>query len=453
MKKLILPLFLFASVSTMAQNAMLKNAAKGAVSLTDAENICFASDGTNVVLMAGDKTGLYAIDITDNKIANEKDNTLTAPIASFVTSKLNAAAGQAVSVVDMEVNPVSKAIYVLAKAGANKYLIRVESKGAKVSLVDLSSVNYSKLAWTGTFELNDMAYGNKTLYVTSGSFSLDGEIGWIAPPFTHNATVTKRSTTMFKSNWGNKYETAAPLEVIAFGNVGGKNRLMGVTTCAPGFSVDASTLSGSGLLSVTEDFNVNSGMSSKAVFMSHDKKEWLFDLHDNNLYRIGKKYLDGSQVTANKHNQNAAMLRDNMGKVVATLPADDMKLMSTTAVTSIAQYDNYRLMVLEAGATGALKMVQMSSENPPPFTSIGDVATAKLDMYPNPASQTVTINIPENSNSATLNIVAINGKVVMQRELNTRNTTLDISTLAKGMYVVNMILADGSMSSGKLTIK
>lgn len=453
MKKLILPLFLFASLSSMAQNALLKSPAKGAVSIKDASNICMVSDGTNVVLVTGDNTGLYAIDIADNNKANEKDNTLTTAITSFVSGKLNPAIGQTVTVLDMEVNPLSKSIYILASAGTNKYLVKVESKGAKVSLVDLTNVSYSKLAWTGTFGLNDIAYGNNTLYVSSGSFSLDGEIGWVAPPFAHNAAITKRSTTMFKSNWGNMYVTAAPLEVIAVGSVGGKNRLMGATTCAPGFSVDLATASGTGLLTVTEDFNVNMGSSAKAIYMNHDKKEWLFDLHDNNIYRIGKKYLDGSQVTANKHNQNATMLRDNMGKVVATLPAEDMKLMSTAPITTMAFHDNFRLLMLESGATGALRLTQVSSENPPPMTGIGEVSSAALDMYPNPATKSVTITLPENNNSAQLNIVSIDGKVVLAREINTRNTTLDISTLAKGMYVVNMTLVNGSVSSAKLTIE
>ena len=455
MKKLLLPICLCFGFSAMAQNQLLKNPTTGNVSTSKFSNIHMVSDGTDVVLVAGDDNSVYAIDIADNDPADAASNTVTT-IPNFTVNKLNPLAGQSVTVLDIEVNPISKAVYVLASGGSNKYIFKVEDDGAKVSLVNLSNATYSKMAWSGSgLSVNDIAYGNNTLYITSGSFSLNGEIGWTAPPFAHNSAITTRSTTMFKSNWGGQYSTTAPLESLTFGTIDGKNRLMGVTTCAPGFSIDASTLSGSGLLQVTEDFNIHQGFTQKVAFMHHDSKDWLFDLHDNKLYRIGKKYLDGSQVAANKYNKDAQKLRTSSGAVVATLPADEIKLMnSSTTYESIAYWDNYRLLVLEQSiAGGALKLEQMSTETPPP-TSVNNIGkSTSLKLYPNPASSTVNVALPANTNNAVATIISMSGKVATTQNINSGNAAINVSNLPSGIYNVNVTLENGNKLTSKLTIK
>lgn len=453
MKKLLLPVFLWASISASAQNALLKSPTTGSVPVADLIELGMVSDGSNVVLLAADKTGVYAIDIADNNAGAAGANTVT-NIPNFVSDKLDAASGQTVSsVLDMEVNPISKSVYFLVNATGTKYVLKMEKNGASCSVVNLSNIKFSKLTWGGTFAPNDMAFGNNTLYVSSGSFSLAGELGWIAPPFTHNAAFTKRATTMFKSNWGGQYSTTAPLETLAFGNIGGQNRLMGVTTCAPGFSIDVSKLTGSGVMQVTEDFNVQYGFSENSLYMHHDNNDWLFDLHDNNVYRIGKKFLDGSQVTANKHNANAVKLRDNTGKITTTLTDNEMKLMSTAKIVSMAKWDEYRILMLERGATGALKLAKVSTENPP--AGIGSIYAnvSALNMYPNPAKGMVNISLPTDVKDAVVNIASMNGTLVMTQIVAGGKTELNIGNLAKGMYSVNVKDASGNTFFGKLTVE
>lgn len=454
MKKLLLPICLCFGFSAMAQNSLLQSPTTGAISSTTINNIHMVSNGTDVVLVAGDNNALYAIDVADNDPTDAVANTVTT-IPNFISGTLNPVAGQNVTVLDIEVNPISKAVYVLADGGGSKLIFKVEDDGATVTLFDLSNVTYSEMAWGGSgLSVNDIAYGNNTLFVSSGSFSLNGEIGWIAPPFAHNANITTRATTMFKSNWGGQYSTTAPLESLTFGTVDGTNRLMGVTTCAPGFSIDASTLSGSGTLSVTEDFNVHQGFTKKVAFMHHDSKDWLFDLHDNKIYRIGKKYLDGSQVTANMYNNNAQKLRDNSGSIPAAIPVDEMKQMGTATYDNMAYWDNYRLLVLEANLSGgALKLEQMSTETPPP-TSINNINTAKaLSIYPNPATSTVTISLPANTQNATASIVSMNGSIALTQSINSNNATLDVNSLSSGIYTLNVTLDNGEELTSKLTIK
>jgi hypothetical protein len=286
--------------------------------------------------------------------------------------------------------------------------------------------------------------------------ALDGELGWISGPFAHNAPFTKRSTTFFKSNWGGKYDTKAPLETIAIGSVDGKARIMGVTTCAPGFSVELSKVTGSGVLSVSEDFNVHQGNTSKAVYMRHDSKDWLVHNHDENVYRIGKKYIDGSQVAANKVDANAVKLRDNTGKILTSVPAEDMKLIAPK-VRMMAYYDHYRLVVLESippGETGALKMLTVSTETPPP-TGIDGVenVAADLKMYPNPAGDFVTIELPASVNNAHADIISVEGRIVMSTEITSANNKFNISNIPAGIYSVQLSSKEGVVSTGKLVVE
>lgn len=452
MKKLLLQLCMLAGVSTaFGQNALLQGSTTGTINSSSFADLCMVSDGTDAVLLVADMSSVYAIDIADNNAADAAANTVTT-IPNFVADKLAPLVGASVTVQDIVVNPISKSVYVLGTAGLNNVIFKVEKNGANVSILNLNNVTYSKIDWTGTaFNINDMAYADGKLYVSSGTFSLDGELGWISSPFVHNSTFTKRSTTLFKSNWGGTYVTTAPLETLTSGQVDGKYRLMGVTTCAPGFSIDVNTLSGSGLLSVTEDFNIHQGQSKKAVFMHHDSKDWLFDLHDSKLYRIGKKYIDGSQVTANKYDNNAVKLRDNSGKVVTSLPDDEIKLMSTSTISMIAFWDNWSLLLLESGSTGALTRSKMSVENPAGVSSMN--IAKQMEVYPNPAHNNITINLPQNSAQGMAKVISMNGAVAASSKVNGHTTTIDISNVAPGIYTLTVQLENGTSVSEKLTIE
>lgn len=457
MKKLLLPLFVCMSMSSMAQNSMLKNPVKGAVNSNKFDDIFISSNGKDAVLFAVEDSIIYAIDIADNNAANASVNAITT-IPDFVKSKLDPAAGQATFLMDMEVNPLSKSLYVLVMnmTATERFILKVEKNGTAISILDLKNVSYSKLS-LGNIHAYDLAFKNNTLYVSAGGFSLDGELNWMPAPFTHNAKFTKRKTTFFKSNQGGTYLTTAPLEKITIGSIDGKDRIMGVTTCAPGFSVELAKVAGTGLLSVTEDFNVHQGTSTKVAYMHHDKKDWLFNHHDKNLYRIGKKYIDGSQVAANKINNNSTKLRDLLGNIPSSIPADDMKLVANN-VHMMAYWDQYRLVVLETspnwGETGALKMLTVSTETPPPagLDNLDNIA-GELKMYPNPVRGVVTMELPATVSKANMEIVSLEGRVALSQAVNSNKTTIDVSKIPTGMYMVNMTLEGGRKLSSKITIE
>ena len=119
-------------------------------------------------------------------------------------------------------------------------MVVVKNNGADITSLNLNNVSYVTITFTtGAFEVQDIAWGNNTLYISSGSNgALDGEVGSLSGPFAHNSSTTNRSTTMYKSNWGGGYFTNAPLEKFDFATIDNKDRLLGITICAPGFSLE-----------------------------------------------------------------------------------------------------------------------------------------------------------------------------------------------------------------------
>lgn len=434
MKKTVFLCFMLATAMYgKAANSLLSAPVSGPLGHSKLEAMSIAANGTDVVLLLSDKTSLYALDIDDNKASEATANTITS-IPNFVDTKLKPVAGGAtLTVLDIEVNPISKSVYVLAEAAGTSYVFKVRNNGATVTLVNLSAISHSTISWGASFDVMDMTWGNDKLYASSGSFSLTGSVATVASPFAHGSSISQRSTSMFKSNWGGSYFTTAPLETMTYGMVKTKHRLMGVTTCAPGFSLDIAGLAGSGALQVTEDFNINMGTSKKVVFQHHDSKDWLFDLHDNKLYRIGESLIDGSPVTAGQHNNNSLLTRDFSGAVSPGVVADVFK--SYTGLYKVISFwDNYRLLVLEDG--GTLKLMQTATTIPTAIQNIQ--AGNNFSIYPNPAHHTLNVSL-SGTEETTLQIFSMEGKMIQTTTVNAAGATLDISSLAAGQYILKAI--------------
>lgn len=432
------------SVPSFAQNSLLTSPATGTPFTTGKiDDIVLASNGTDVVLVgANNTTGkLYAFDINDKNPADAAANSITT--VSTFKAKIQTALGVgAIAIKNFEVNPISKSIYVLCVQGLNSYIAIVKNNGNTITSLNLNTAPYCAMVFSTTnFNIQDLAWGNNTLYVSSENTALDGELGSIAAPFVHNSTISKKATTMFKSNWGNQYFTDAPLEKMDFNTVNSVDRLSGVTVCAPGFSIPTSTLSGSGIIQVSEDFDMATGTTLKVVATNINNTSYLIDLHDYNfsgfykIYRIGQKYLDGSQVGANQYNASATQLRVS-GNPNGSLTQAEIK-MYTGNFTMIAYYNNCQLMALDAG--DLLQLVTLDASCSTGLAEDLKADAAAITIYPNPASDHLTINTTGLvfSDNSDVSVINTEGKEVLFKRLNNEALqNIDITSLAEGHYTI-----------------
>ena len=79
--------------------------------------------------------------------------------------------------------------------------------------------------------------------------------------------------------------------------------------------------------------------------------------------------------------------------------------------------------------------------------SVTELKTVEGSVYPNPASDVVTISI-EASGSANLIVSDVSGKLVFNDKITLVNgqTTVDINSLESGVYIFNVTLETGETS-------
>jgi hypothetical protein len=304
-------------------------------------------------------------------------------------------------------------------------------------------VSYCTIGFNSTgMSVNDLAWGGNTLYVSSGNWSLSSEVATVTLPFVHNGTTANKVISRFS---GGAYSTQAPLEKMSFLTVNGEGRLMGVTTCAPGYSFKTSQLNSSGVVQVTEDFNLSGMNSIRTVGMFVDGKSYLFNLHldfavypDGAIMRIGEKYIDGSQVPAGKYDNNSVKLREWGAGGMTRTPGltDDDLIIYTGGYKMIAPYSGYQLLTLTSG-----NVLQLMAVGAP--LGISKVSTErKLSVYPNPAADAVYVSVDKADKNARILVYSLDGKEVLSQSASSGQNRVDLSALTKGAYILSV--SDGT---------
>jgi hypothetical protein len=74
-----------------------------------------------------------------------------------------------------------------------------------------------------------------------------------------------------------------------------------------------------------------------------------------------------------------------------------------------------------------------------PSTSVSEVALNESVVYPNPASDQITISMPVVSSSSTYMIYSATGTLVSTGSLYNVNTTLQVDALAQGVYQLKLV--------------
>ena len=69
--------------------------------------------------------------------------------------------------------------------------------------------------------------------------------------------------------------------------------------------------------------------------------------------------------------------------------------------------------------------------------------TASLLIYPNPATDVITINIDEDIVAYNISVTDLQGNKVLQRNLTTNSMAIDISELANGTYLIIAQTSEG----------
>lgn len=90
----------------------------------------------------------------------------------------------------------------------------------------------------------------------------------------------------------------------------------------------------------------------------------------------------------------------------------------------------------KAYATGDGGTVLRSS---PPITGVEDAAALQSAVYPNPASGILTVVLPDATSQAALTLTDLTGRIVRQVSAASQKTTIDVSGIPAGNYMLKVI--------------
>lgn len=81
---------------------------------------------------------------------------------------------------------------------------------------------------------------------------------------------------------------------------------------------------------------------------------------------------------------------------------------------------------------GDPNLFQITSNKP-------EIPVEEPSLYPNPASESFTITVPESSDVNTMHVIDVSGKTLMSQDLNTGQNQIEATGLSKGIYIVHLI--------------
>jgi uncharacterized membrane protein YqhA len=86
------------------------------------------------------------------------------------------------------------------------------------------------------------------------------------------------------------------------------------------------------------------------------------------------------------------------------------------------------------------------------YVGIESIQPSKINLYPNPTTGLINIQLPEGSINAQLQILDITGKTVYQREIDQQNIRINLSYLPNGIYHISMVANTGKKFYGKVMV-
>jgi len=174
------------------------------------------------------------------------------------------------------------------------------------------------------------------------------------------------------------------------------------------------------------------------------KGELTYDANGNNTVEIDSKW---NSTTSQWENSYKYENTYDLGYLADDLILPDYLYydfsVSVNKLTGYTEYDY-------DGTTWVNKEERTFYYSDVSATSVPEVDNNAYTVYPNPASESVTFEIPEPSINTTVDIFTIHGKKILSQRLN--NHTVDVSNMSKGIYLYQLNI-DNKIYNGKLIIK
>jgi hypothetical protein len=131
-----------------------------------------------------------------------------------------------------------------------------------------------------------------------------------------------------------------------------------------------------------------------------------------------------------------------------TVAGSDIYPKDSTATISATANTSYRFVQWHDGNRENPRTITVTSDTN--FTAefemenaITRIETATINVYPNPATNNITVILPENVHRATFTLYDIQNKVLLRQDISNQDM-ISVSNLATGIYIYNVRTATGN---------
>jgi hypothetical protein len=94
----------------------------------------------------------------------------------------------------------------------------------------------------------------------------------------------------------------------------------------------------------------------------------------------------------------------------------------------------------------------LSSVDPSTIVNVEELNTAGFAVFPNPASDVINVNLSTEMANASFTLIDASGRVVIEQPLSKKFNVIDIASLEKGIYVIQ-VMNNGVLNTKKVVIK
>jgi hypothetical protein len=220
--------------------------------------------------------------------------------------------------------------------------------------------------------------------------------------------------------------------------------------------------------SIVEKCDLNGNVLNEFVFESpSDSASWIAHLNamdtlqDGNLILCTTKNLDAN--TAVQHEPTKIMLfklSPNLDLIwqkylfgdegmyeaysIKAHPDGGIVVLGTYSPTPPTSFDIKEVFLMKTDKEGLLTGIGENQQQ---------IKTTEAILYPNPASEIINIEFSQVYQTATIQLLDIGGKMVLEKQLNSNYQNLNISALPAGTYVYGIFNKDGLDERGKLVVE
>lgn len=369
-------------------------------------------------------TDQFGFAVDDFKITSTAAPT-TVPNCSTLTSPANAATGVA----------VAPTLSWAASAGADSYDVYFGTTANPTTLV--GNVTTTSYTVSSNLALNTKYYWKVVPKNTVGPATGCSEFS-----FTTTATVSYCGPLVYSSG-------VEPITSVVFGGMTNTSAATTGGTAHEFFLDKVAQVSQGGTFEIKLKGNTDGTAYTNKFIVFIDWNQ------DGDFLDAGETYFDTAATTIQVAGSTGTDAKEAVGNISvpsnAVLGNTRMRIKKNFGASTFYPNPCFSAGTLAVGANTGFGQAEDYTVNVGPTMAVSETSKSNIKSYPNPVKD--IFNIEAQGRIKSVQVFDIAGKQILTKDMNEVKSQIDFSKLSSGVYLVTILLEDGSKSSTKVIKK